>query len=430
MTIARHQTDYINCDELQWYLTACGFPADSAACYGFAGASIPFLLLGRAEEVNQRLFLMKQILKEYDITLDQQRNLAELIKHVMGHGLSHCQLSRMDRLLIEEIPAFCEAIYFHYHPERFPSLFSSVKLPKSQNLKRTLPFFLPDGVHSIAASPVFTGAYQFEQGQLHAYFVSLSEVIHSHSSLANIMPHVVVLLSNIGHTSAVSYDVQMKRWRFLDVKHQFIEECNNINELVNKVNQYLTGNNTVVCSSQLFGVDKSMIKTIYFAWQKHPVWCDLHRVSHEKLSLVDWYHADLAHVAAQNADMNTLKRIVDLSENSVINYFNSRNWFKLTPLQLAIQEGHDIVVEFLLSKGVDPTIGEIESPLLTAYKYERHDIARLLRQFGAQLKKDEVCPANSSNSLFLNHGLFGAVGNNEVLCVDDSQDRFNLATPK
>lgn len=394
MAFARQADQYLNRDELCWYLNSCGYPADSGACYGFVGACIPFLLMGRAHEINQRLFLMKQIITEFNIGFTDQHNLSDLLKNVIERGLSRYRLSRFDTLLVSEIPAFCEAIYFHYNPEIFSAWFPAGESPQSQNLFATLPVVLPLGLTSIAASPVFTGVYNQEERQFHDYFKSLAETIHAQHFSASIISPVAVLLCNLGHSTLVSYDARTKQWTFVDVKHQCVEQFESLNGLVATVAKYLSGNDFVLCSSQLFGVNQEMINALFRTWQQHPLWINAHRVEIAKFKLTDYYEANWAHIAAQNADINTLKHYFDLKDPKTVSNLNDINWFKLTPLQLAIQEGHETIVAYLLKHGVDPNFGELESPLMTAYKHNRYRIVAMLKRVGAKLKSDETCPAS------------------------------------
>lgn len=420
MALTRQADNHLNRDELLWYLKACGYPADSAACYGFAGACIPFLLMDRAAEINQRLFLMKQILREFSIDLTDQIDLSEILKKVLERGLSRFRLSRLDSVLISEIPAFCEAIYFHYHPEAYSAWFPEGQSPQSQNLTATLPVVLPLGIKSVAASGVFTGVYDYEEKQFHDYFKSLAETIHARS----VSSPIAILLCNLGHSTLVSYDARQKRWTFVDVKHHALEHFDDINLLVSTASNYLSGNDYILCSSQLFGVNQQVIDELYRAWRQHPLWIKTHRYEIDKFKLLDFYEANWTHIAAQNGDMNTLKQYFNLQNPQAISNFNHINWFKLSPLQMAIQEGHEAMVAYFLKKGVDPNFGEIESPLMTAYKHNRHRIVGMLRRAGAKLRSDEACPEAYKLSHHESGRMFRNANRTKRLAHDDTSNKF------
>ena len=377
----------LNHDELVLYLKAFGYSSDGYACYGYAGASIPALLLGKADRFNRRLSLMKAIFNAHADLIRRQTNMYDLLKLVLSSGLPDYALSRKDKNIIKEIPAFCESVVMHYQPEEYHEWFPRGAAPNSQNLAKTLPLMLPRRLPAIAFSPVFTGTYNKERNELLDYFSSYVDTLISCKLRQPNANKLVLLICNISHSMAVSYDALKMEWSFADVCHEEIAFTSMYDRIIHLVNHYLTDErNITVFSTQLFSSNQETVDLVYNTWRNHPKWEQLHHVDLDKMERLDWNEADWAQVAAQNADMDALKKIIQLTGADLDYYFNYFNYRKSSALLLAIEEGHACVVNFMLANGVNPDYCETESPLKVACDLGHKQLIKLLLVYGANSK--------------------------------------------
>ncbi|MDH5744262.1 MAG: ankyrin repeat domain-containing protein [Candidatus Aminicenantes bacterium] len=90
------------------------------------------------------------------------------------------------------------------------------------------------------------------------------------------------------------------------------------------------------------------------------------------------------HDAVQNGDLTKVKTLISNNKELI----NMKSEKGLTPLHLAVQNGSQEIVEFLISQGADINAKDSEgnTPLLTALAFKKTDTAKFLLSKGADVK--------------------------------------------
>lgn len=400
--IEAQETGYIGHSELIYFMQALGYKScDAGICYGFACTALQALLLHERSKFNSRLKWMNYIYnaayKVYEMAessggLDPDKQFDLHLKLLLEQiSQGKILVPDYDKAIVAEIPAFCESIEMHFQPELFPDWFAPGKAPLSQSVRTTLPLMLPDKLRTgypdgdklyshyqshVVGSGVFTGVYSVEE-------IEACLTIF-HGIIKKTQANVVLLLCSVSHAMAIGYDFYKQRWLHADVCNMPIKEKSSPNDIATTINWYFTdAGKSAIFSTQLFGLDKKLVEEIYLEWRDHSRMQTIHAITRDKTILTDWNQATWLHVAAQNNDIETVDKLLEVW---AIPYTDKQTYDGKTPMLFAAEEGHGAVVAKLLGGGADPHIGD-EAALYVAIKRKHVEMTRALLAGGASVNR-------------------------------------------
>ena len=116
------------------------------------------------------------------------------------------------------------------------------------------------------------------------------------------------------------------------------------------INNFFSDNANSTFSTQLFGFDVEQLERILTQWRADTLWYRLHHIDNEKVQMTDGWKRNWLHVAAQNGDIEYVRKI--LETNHALSHAKSDGG--RTALNYAVESDQVNVVRELLAKGAEP----------------------------------------------------------------------------
>jgi hypothetical protein len=384
--------NYPSHEDLIKILWQLNYRGDGYMCYGYAGAAIPALLLNEWGRFNTRLKYIKMILDR--VQEPPYKGLIEPAKKAI-EDLKQGKMTPLepeDVEIIDEIPAFFEAMELHYQPEQYKEWFEAGKAQSTQDVVQTIPLTLPKKLSSIGsdnpivASKRYIGFYSV--WELEIYFKTLRTILNKKRA------SIVLLLSSTSHSMLVGYHYDNQFWTRADICDIPIIRSRSNWKLAKDVSFFFTDNYIAGFSTQMFALDKPLLDEVLHAWTNTREWRRIHEITDSRALYRDWNNSTLLHLAAQNGDLAGVQAILKLNKPWLLNHQNNLG---ATALHLAIEERQEDVVHELLSHNANyfQQDNRGNTPYGLALCGDAFDLALiLLRHVAKDAQKESKNPPN------------------------------------
>lgn len=383
---SQKKISYPSHDDLTTLIRRLNYRGDSYMCYGYAGAAIPALLLNEWDRFNARMKYIKVVL---DLVKEStykklSKPVQTAIEHLKDGSIMHVEPSDID--IIDEIPAFFEAMEIHYQPECYPEWFEDGKAQTTQDVVHTIPLTIPKKLSSSgSASPIvtsdrFVGIYSLSE--LEVYFKTLRTILNKKKA------SIVLLLSSTTHSMLVGYHHGNQFWTKADICDTPILTFYSSWKLAQEISYFFTDNRISGFCTQIFALEKPLLDEVIQTWTNTREWRMIHEINETRVQLCDWNGSTLLHIAAQNGALAVVRAILKLNRTLLINKHNVSG---ATALHLATEERQQDVVVELLSQSASYLIVNSagKTPIQIALLGNAFDIGMIyLRQLARDAELD------------------------------------------
>lgn len=280
---------------------------------------------------------------------------------------------------------FLESVELCHQPEKYAHLFASYAENKNSKPKQ----------HPLTSFPLVESPDITAQGGIgvvgkFAGVYDRQELIQClrclRAAIEKLAFPVALMLSDEGHIISVQYQVEEKRWVFVDVRslpsRRFDSEEGVARAIANSLTPQLK--KTVISGMVLATQQNELVaKNAMTQMMRSRVWRKTQAIDITKMQYLKRWLFVAAYEGCEKEVAFLLANHVDASGP----VFNGR-----TPLMAAIYQGNVGVINLLLAHGapVNDRRKNLESSLFHAMEHGHKDIAKLLRENGARFKEGEA----------------------------------------
>ncbi len=326
---------------------------------------------------------------EFNAQLQWVKELIEY-KHILQN--MHL-LSEKEKI---KILAFFRKIMLNHNPRAFVRSQKLGHVPYTQELAETMPLVQSDalkelgGLYKVTA---FSGFYNLDTDiDLFHYLTSLKKAVKELQPATDIP--FSLLIQNGGHAILLSYNSSSKTlpWFFFDIEQGPVYGLNFQDMDTLLVSLLKSGlltssdndskNYAVVTCFYCSEHNKKKALKLSKVFQFNLEFYELTKITLEKINQKAALGYTYLHLSAQLGDINTVQSIIKLSTVHIDCLSHSG----LSPLILAIQNGHTKIVELLLQNGAKVNLQQNGwSALMYASQDGHAKIVELLLQYGANI---------------------------------------------
>ena len=372
-----------------------GYPADDdGVCVGVAYLATQAMLLGQADRFNERLRLISEIINSEKKLPDHlsEKEFSEVIA-ALAETLSIEDAQKPPDILAG-IPAFFEGILLHSQLGEYPYLFASNDQVMTQNIMKTIPFILPEILKQqggISEVDVFCGAYTIRE------LISTLEILRQ---MMRFQIPVTLILDNydMSHTIAVGNNPAADEWLFIDANQLPIHHITSEEQLAEKIMKAFTCSefmhDTIVFSTSIYTIKASddQVKQQIERCKQTVIWQQIHRVSLEKVRLMDSLNASWLYAAAKAGEIGVVSELLEHGIDASVLTWPVTNEPAPTPssaLLAAVFQHHRAIVWLLLKAKANPNLNLLypsaPAPLRVAASYGELAIVFALILYGAEI---------------------------------------------
>lgn len=354
-------------------MQALGYLASTGICSGFNGAVLPGLFLRDWQTTNLRIRWMDLI---HDYSAKTGMTVKSILTQIADRAID---VPAAALPIIQEIPAFCEAIELHFEPEHYADWFEPGKQPAQYNLLSTLPIMTPkaleEKLEKINGKPCFTFSLAkvgaFRSDELAAFFICIREAME----ILNIP--LAMQLSTNTHTQLVCYDLESKSWIVADSLLPLLEEAFSEVEIAESVTANFTDFDEVVFSWEFIGLTRQNVMNLQLTLENNALWKMITRLDQSKMDILGNRGESLVHLAANVGDEAAFLKCVALQPTEILRSVKTLG----CPLELAAEGGQVLIIKYILEQTFD--LAQRNAALLMAIHTRQLGAVTCLLQYGA-----------------------------------------------